>query len=466
MTPPKVPSPRCRSRGGWLRQQGASVVVHVSAQLTQTDDRIDQTMSGPTATNDVTPISAAGLGGRDVFIARQPIFNRTKGVHAYELLFRGGLENFCPPGDANKAASETIQAAWLTFGLPTLIGQKKAFTNFTRDLLVAGHAQALPAESTIIELLETIDGDPEVLAACRHLKEKGYALALDDFVYRSALDPLIALADIIKIGFGESDPAEQAEHVRRVAPHGPKLLAEKVETHEEYGLAKSLGFDYFQGYFFCKPETIQGRALSGTSLTYLKLLQCVTKRDFDIDELESIIGIDVAVTHTLMKYLGSAAFSFRAEVRDIRHGLVLLGREQARRFVALVALGVMGRHKPSEILVTAAARAKFCELVGDDLGLTDRRSELFLMGALSLVDAMLDRPMAEVLSELPLAADLEQALLGCPSPLRPALEFVERYEQGDWAACARLENSTGVSGVTAYLHYREAVFWATSAWQA
>ena len=140
-------------------------------------------MSGLTQVDDVTQ-SPTGLGGRDVFIARQPIFDRTKRVHAYELLFRGGLENFCPPVDSNKAATETIQAAWLTFGLPALIGQKKAFTNFTRDLLVAGHGLALPAESTVVELLETIDGDPEVLAACHHLKDKGYALALDDFVYR------------------------------------------------------------------------------------------------------------------------------------------------------------------------------------------------------------------------------------------------------------------------------------------
>lgn len=419
----------------------------------------------PAVTADPIEIPLTGVGGQDVFIARQPIFDAKKRVSAYELLFRGGLQNFCPPGDSDSAATQTIRAAWLTFGLPALIGHKKAFTNFTRDLLVAGHGQALPAESTVIELLETIDGDPDVLAACRDLKGKGYTIALDDFVYRPALDPLIALADIIKIGFRDSDPAEQVEHVRRVAPHGPKLLAEMVETHEEHGLATSLGFAYFQGYFFCKPEIVKGRALSGTRLTYLRLLQCVTKPDFDINELVSIIGIDVSVTHCLIKYLGSAAFGFRAEVRDIRHALVLLGREQTRRFVSLVALGEMGSHKPAEILVTAAARAKFCEIVGNDLGLADRRPELFLMGALSLVDAMLDQPMSQVLAELPLANDLEQALLGRSSPLRPALEFIERYERGDWAACARLEASTGVSAIRAYAHYREAVSWATSVWQ-
>ena len=377
-------------------------------------------------------LSATGQGGQDVFVARQPIFDARKRLHAYELLFRGGLDNFCPPGDANDAASQVLRAAWPTFGLPSLIGPKKAFTNFTRELLVAGYGEALPRESTVIELLETVDGDPEVVTACQRLKNLGYSIALDDFVYRSALDALIPMVDVVKIGFRDSDPVEQAEHVRRVAPHGPKLLAEMVETQEEYQHAKELGFSYFQGYFFCRPEVMQRRALSGARYTYLKLLQCVTKSDFDIDELDGVIRADVSVTHRLMRYLGSAAFGFRAEVRSIRHGLALLGREQTRRFVSLVALGEMGSDKPLEILITAATRAKFCESLGTDTGMADRRPELFLMGALSLIDAMLDQPMSTVVEELPLSDDLKGVLQGQQGPLRPVLDFVECYERGDW----------------------------------
>ena len=250
-------------------------------------------------------------GARDVFVARQPIFDRRGRLYAYELLFRGGLENFCPAGDPNQAASQVLEAAWLTFGLPSLIGEHKAFTNFTRDLLLAGCAEMLPVESTVVELLETIDGDQEVVRVCQALKKKGYLLALDDFVYRPGLDPLIPLADIIKIEFHGSDPTEQIQHVRRLAPHTPKLLAEMVETPEEYRRARDLGFAYFQGYFFCKPEIVQGRALSGARLTYLKLLQCVTRPDVDLDELEAVIRPDASVTHRLMEHLGSAAFGFR-----------------------------------------------------------------------------------------------------------------------------------------------------------
>ena len=186
-------------------------------------------------------LSAIGQSGQDVFVARQPIFDTRKRLHAYELLFRGGLDNFCPPGDANNAASQVLRAAWLTFGLPSLIGPNKAFTNFTRELLVAGYGEALPRESTVIELLETVDGDPEVVTACQRLKDRGYTIALDDFVYRSSLDTLLPMVDVVKIGFRDSDPVEQVEHVRRVAPHGPKLLAEMVETQEEYQRQRNSG---------------------------------------------------------------------------------------------------------------------------------------------------------------------------------------------------------------------------------
>ena len=179
-----------------------------------------------------------GTSAHATFIARQPIFNKRGQCEAYELLFRDGIENLCPPGtDPCDAATRTAHSAWLTFGLPTLVGHKKAFVNMTRDLLVADYGHAFPAESVVIELLETIDGEAEVVEACRALKRKGYVLALDDFVYRPALDPLIPLADIIKIGFRDSDPTEQVQHVRRVATHGPTLLAEMVETRDEYTFA-------------------------------------------------------------------------------------------------------------------------------------------------------------------------------------------------------------------------------------
>ena len=215
--------------------------------------------------------------------------------------------------------------------------------------------------------------------------------------------------------------------MRRTAPQQPKLLAEKVETPEEYQQATEIGFDYFQGYFFSRPQVIKGRAINGSQLTYLRLLQAVTAPRLDIAELDQIIRSDVSITHRFMKYLGTASFGFRGSVSSVRHGLVLLGKEQTRRWVSLMALGEMGRHKPQQILVSAAVRDKLCELMGQEAGMVDRTPDLFLLGPLSLIDAMLDQPMADVLEELPLADDLKRALLGESSQLRPVLEFVQQY---------------------------------------
>ena len=414
---------------------------------------------------EVTETSDRSAASEDVFVARQPIFDGDKKVYAYELLFRDGLENVCSTLDTHRAASQVLQAAWLTFGLPTLIGQNRAFVNFSRDLLLAGYGETLPVESVVIELLETIDGDVDVVDACRKLKRNGYLVAVDDFVYRPGLEPLLELADIVKIRFRESDPAEQAAQVRRLAPHKPSLLAEAVETQEEYDRAVELGFTYFQGYFFCHPQIIRGRALSGSRLTYLKLLQAVTAPQLNISELARIIQADVSIAHRLMKYLGSAAFGFRGTVTSVRQGLVLLGKEQTRRWVSLIALAEMGRDKPQEVLVSAAVRAKFCELIGGEAGMAARQPDLFLLGALSLVDVMLDQPMSEVLAELPLAEDLAIALEGGSTSLRPVLEFVLNYERGNWTVCSELSAALGVTEAAVVQRYREAVSWATEALQ-
>ena len=397
----------------------------------------------------------------DVYVARQPIFDRRRRVFGYELLFRSGFENVCRAVDLNAASGQVMQAMWLTFDLDTLIGQKRAFVNLTRDLLVTGYGRTLPAHLTVIELLETVTPDDAVVEACRALKASGYMIALDDFVYRSGHERLLELADIVKLCFRDTDYKTQIQHVRRLGPN-VKLLAEKVETREEYDQAVALGCDYFQGYFFCRPEIVSGRALSGFRLSYLRLLQAVTRPDVSLDELDNVIRSDVSIVHRLMKYLGSAHFGWRGPVHSVRQGLVLLGREHTRRWVSLVALGEIGRDKPQELLINAAVRAKFCEgLAPEALG--DRESDLFLLGAFSVIDAMLDLPMAEALAHLPLADDLRAALEGRDSALRPFLELVAWYERGEWEACRTKAHGLGVDDAAVPGLYMGALDWAAGA---
>ena len=420
----------------------------------------DLVPSAPMADRGAASSRDPGLESRDVFVARQPIFDRRKKVYGYELLFRSGVENACPPTDGTAASRHVLHVAWLDLGLATLTGPKPAFVNFTQDLIEAGFVASLPPESLVVELLESIEPTDGVVRACRELKQHGFILALDDFIYRPDLEPLIALADIVKIGFGECDPAEQCAQVRRLASQSPKLLAEKVETAEDLEQAEALGFDYFQGYFFCRPEIVQGRALTGSRVTCLKLLQAVSRAELQLDEIERVIESDVSLTHRFVKYLGSAAFPWRAPITSVHQALVLLGEAQTRRWVTLISLGEMATGKPAELLVNSAVRAKCCDELAGEVGLADRKAALFLMGAFSLIDTMLDQPMADVLAQLPLDDDLKTALEGRPTALRRVLDFVEALERGEWDTCRTLGAELGLKDATVTTIYRDAVAWA------
>ena len=422
------------------------------------------TIAAETASASPAPESEA-CSSRDVFVARQPIFDRRLRVYGYELLFRSGLKDLCAQANDSQATRQVMEAAWLDLGMKTLVGDKLAFVNFTRELLLGGYESMLPARSTVIEILETIEPDDDVIAACRHLSEAGYKVALDDFIYRPGFEEFVELADIIKISFGECDPAEQCRHIRRINRYST-LLAEKVETTEDYDQAVGLGFTYFQGWFFCRPETLSGRTLGASHTMCLKLLESVWKPELDVDELEETIRGDVSLTHRFLRFMGSATFGWAGPFTSVRHGLALLGTELTRRWVSLISLNQLANGKPDELLVHAAVRAKICEELGPCVGLGDRRSDLFFMGSLSLIDTMLDRPMDVIIAELPLAQDLEGALLGQPNDLRPVLDLVTAYEHSEWRECERLCAQLGVDEPTIAGLYRDSLTWANAIFAA
>ena len=425
-----------------------------------------KTMGSATQTTSPSPAPVSdACRSRDVFVARQPIFDRRLRVYGYELLFRSGLEDLCAAADDSRATREVVEAAWLDLGMKTLVGNKMAFVNFTRELLLGGYDSLLPAQTTVIEILETIAPDDDVIAACRDLSAAGYKIALDDFIYRPGFEPLVDLADIIKISFGECDPAEQCRCIRRINRYAT-LLAEKVETKDDYKKAVGLGFTYFQGWFFCRPETLSGRALSGSHTMCLKLLDAVWQPDLDIDRLEELIRCDVSLTHRFLRFMGSATFGWAGPFTSVRHGLALLGTDLTQRWVSLMSLNQLAKGKPDELLIHAAVRAKICEELASCVGLGDRRSDLFFMGSLSLIDTMLDRPMDLVISELPLAEDLRGALLGHANDLRPILELVTAYERSEWRECECLCAQLGIDEPTIAHLYRASLSWATELFAA
>jgi c-di-GMP-related signal transduction protein len=394
------------------------------------------------------------------FVARQPIFDRRQEVFGYELLFRSSAENSFPSGDGDLASSTLIKDTLLLFGLDSLTGDKRAFINVTRRMLVSDWISVLPCQRSVIEILETIEPDEEVIGAMRKLKEHGYLLALDDFVYRPEYEALLELADIVKVDFLATRGEERRALQARFAPHRIRLLAEKVETYEDFQDAVDLGYSYFQGYFFCKPQMIARKEVPGLWTNYLQLITLLNREETDFDELERTIKRDVSFALKLLHYLNSANFGWRNRIASIKQALVLLGAANVRKWSSILAFSSFYESKPKALLTTSLCRASFCESLAPLAGLGAYQFDLFLIGMLSGLDVAMDQPMSEALNDLALSANVRDALLGVPSPLADVYGLVVAYEQADWALVTEQAGRLGIACETLARLYCRSIEWA------
>ena len=368
------------------------------------------------------------------YVARQPIFDREEKVFGYELLFRDGLENAFH-GDTDEASRATLDRT-LLMGLDVLCDGRRAFVNCTRDTLIKGLVTLLPSTSTVVEVLETVPADPDVVAACQNLKEAGYMIALDDYVAGDPREALAEMADIIKVEMQLTTEEQRMALIKRFGPWRCRMLAEKIETRAEFVRARDQGFVYFQGYFFRRPEMMNTRELPANRMNYLRMLQEVSRPDLDLAELEKLIKAEASVCYRLLRYLNSAIFGFQSEIHSVRHALSILGERDVRRWVRLVAAVGAGQEKTSDLVLSALVRGRFGELLAPRV--QHGESDLFLLGLLSLIDAMMEMPMAAVLEKIPLDRETKAVLLGRPSALRPVYQLMLAHESGEWGAAAEL----------------------------
>jgi EAL and modified HD-GYP domain-containing signal transduction protein len=389
-------------------------------------------------------------------VARQPIIDRVEKVFGYELLFRNGVENSFH-GDADEASRATLDRS-LLMGLDTLCDGRRAFVNCTRDTLVKGLVTLLPSTMTVVEVLESVPADPEVMAACRSLKEAGYMIALDDYVADDRREPLADLADIIKVEMQLTTEQQRAALVKKFGPWRCRMLAEKVETHADFVRARDMGFVYFQGYFFRRPEMLTTREMPANRLNYLRVLQEVSRPELDLPGLEKLIKTEASVCYRLLRYLNSAAFAFRSEIHSVRHALSILGERDLRRWVRLVAAVGAGQEKTSDLVLSALVRGRFGELLSPQV--PHGESDLFLLGLLSLIDAMLEMPMADILDRISLDHATKSVLLGQESPLRPVFQLILAHESGEWELAATLCHGLRLDPETVAAQYWEAQQWA------
>lgn len=393
----------------------------------------------------------------DAFIGRQPIFDRNIDVYAYELLYRHGLVNYAVIDDDDAASGTVLVNLLLEIGLNNLVGEHKAFCNFTRGFLLAEKDLTFAAGQLVIEVLETVEAEDDIVEAVSGYSERGHMIALDDFVYKEQLRPLVELADMIKIDVMELGMEKVAEQVKILKAIKPlKLLAEKVETREEYEQCLALGFDYFQGYFFSKPVVVTGKKLPPARLAMVQLMAELQQPDVSMARVEQIIQTDVNLSVKLLRQVNSSYYSLISEVTSIRQAIVRVGLQHIRAWASVMIMGSVS-DKPDELMNMALVRGKMCESLARQSHCGDETS-CFTVGLFSLLESILDAPMEQILEELPLSNEINQALLHGTGCFGEVLGCVQNYEQANWAEVA----ACGYDRDVVVDAYWEAVAWAES----
>ncbi|MCK9443397.1 MAG: HDOD domain-containing protein [Tissierellaceae bacterium] len=396
----------------------------------------------------------------EIFLARQPIFDVDEGVFAYEILYRSGKSNAFDGTEGDKASSEVIVNTFQTFGIENLSNQKPVFINFTENLIHDEVATLFPKELLVVELLEDIEPTKEIVEKCEELKKMGYKIALDDFLNLQGYDSLVELADIIKIDFMAMDREEIRDILLKFRKYDIEYLAEKVETRDEFEFAKTLGFKYYQGYFFSKPEIMSSKKLVPIKANYLQLVDIVNKKEgINFGKMAKIISRDLSLTYNLLRLVNSAAFGFRYKINTVKHGLVGLGEREIRKWIHLIVLNDMGSDRPDELTRQSLVRARFLELIALKTKFISQSEDLFMVGLFSMLDVILKRPLENILEEIKATETVKEVLLKGNNELETLYNMARLYEKGQWDEMLIYANHLNIDSDIIVSSYVDSLIW-------
>ena len=398
----------------------------------------------------------------DVFIARHAIFDRSLALFGYELLFRSCQRNSADVTCDTTSTLQVLANSLLSSGLEALSSNAPVFINFGQELLTSKWTSLFPPKSVVIEILESVKPSPEVLASCKSLKQMGYLLALDDVTGDCGDDELMELANFVKVDFRRTTKEEQLQIAKALKKRGKRLVAEKVETHEEFAWACEAGYHYFQGFFFAKPTLLKGQHTTSIKVNSLRLLRELQHEDLDFDRIEATIKCDISLTYKLFKYVNSAIFYRQKTITCVKTALMVMGDLDVRRWITLATLPGLASGSSRELVVHALVRAKFCEMLAQEAAVTPP-SDAFLVGMFSLLDALVDRPMAEILAELNLPSAIKAPLLGTSGPTGVSLiyQMALRYEEGEWDELETLAKQLFLPVHVTTALYLQAIRWSS-----
>jgi EAL and modified HD-GYP domain-containing signal transduction protein len=394
------------------------------------------------------------------YVARQPILDIDQHVVAYELLFRDGKSNSFPDIDPNQATSNILNNNHLTLGLEQITGDLPAYINFHADTLLRHFPSFLDPKKVVIEILEDVPVTDELIAACKTLKNKGYTLALDDFDFDDKWQVFYPFVDIIKIDVLEFSILEISKLVRKLNGLKITLLAEKVETIEQFEKLKMLGFTLFQGYFFAKPEMLKQRKITTAKQNIIELISQASKVDLDINTISEIFAVDPGLTYKLLRFINSPTYGSSQEITSLKHALAYIGQVELKKFIALLALSDLTSGKNTEIMRLSLARAKFCEQIALCCLETENPPIAFLTGILSLIDGILDHDLESVLDMLPVHEEIKSALRNEKSDLTNYLLLVKYVEQGLWKESEVIAGKIKLDSELCFQAYKKSLSWA------
>ncbi len=394
----------------------------------------------------------------DVVVGRQAIFDAANEVVAYELLYRAwdGTCNVASVGGV-RATAHVLVSGVFGLGLDRLSGGRPVFVNVPTQLLLSGDVLDVVPRDVVVEVLEDVPDRDNVRASLQTLRRHGYRMALDDVVADDDRMGLFPLVDVVKIDMMATSAGQRRSLVHDVRRAGAEVLFEKVETPEDAREARQLGVSLLQGYYFARPDLLRGRTVRVLQPSHVRLLAELGRPELNLEAVEALLRGDVYLAERFIVFCNAAAFGWRTRITSVRHALVLLGDASIRRWLSLVILATAAGGKPGELTVVAACRGRFCEIVGRAVGLGTRSFDLVLLGMFSILDAVLDEPMAEAIAGLPLAPDVCDALLGEPGTLRSVLELALAWERGDDTGLETHLRALGVSLQTAQQAYLESL---------
>jgi len=363
------------------------------------------------------------------YLARQPILDRELKLYGYELLFRDAQGRALSADTDDNAATADVLTTASEAGIERLAGGRNAFINLPERFLIDPELVPMHPEAVVLEVLETVTINDATVSGIRRLKERGFRMALDDFVFTTDKEPALREVDIIKIDVREIPPSRWEEEILRIKDAGCEVLAEKVETQAEHDQLMDLGCDYFQGFFFARPQLVSGSRLSSNRIALLQLMAQVNDPATGIDELADLVSRDVALSVRTLNYVNSAGSGLNRRIDSVREAIVYVGRRVIRNWVTLFMMTRVDG-KPDALLALALTRARFCELLAEARAHDDSGS-FFTLGLLSILDSLMDAPMEKVLEQMAISEEMHAALTDGAGVGGDALRLARTLERGE-----------------------------------